>query len=427
MIDLITKILKEYNEVSAYKININSEKSCQLFYVHEKLETVRKTDTKNYSVTIYNKHQIDNKNYIGDASFSIYKSDTVDNIKEKINLYLEIAKSINNKNFDINKKIESKDSISSNFVNYDPLELAELISDISFDESNKSESKINALEIFISKYKERIINSNGLDREVIKYGAMVEAIPTYDYNDDSVELYEQYNFNNFDENIFRKEISGKLKEVELRYNAKKFNDNLGLPVLLRPHEIESLFSDYFYDLNYASKYSKSNIFNIGDKIQDSSDCDLINLKAVGQIKGSVNSNIFDKDGTTLVDTILIENGVVKNNFGSHQMASYLNAKETGNLNCALLEPGTLDIKELNEYIEIVSMSGLQTDVRNDYIGGEVRLAILYKDGKEYPITGFSISGSLKENLNLIRFTKEIVSSDRYEGPNFVMLKKINII
>ena len=105
MIDLITKILKEYNEVSAYKININSEKSCQLFYVHDKLETVRKTDTKNYSVTIYNKHQIDNKNYIGDASFSIYKSDTVENIKEKINLYLEIAKSINNKNFDINKKI----------------------------------------------------------------------------------------------------------------------------------------------------------------------------------------------------------------------------------------------------------------------------------------------------------------------------------
>ena len=108
------------------------------------------------------------------------------------------------------------------------------------------------------------------------------------------------------------------------------------------------------------------------------------------------------------------------------MASYLNMKETGDLKCAKLRGGSLDINKLDKYIEIVSMSGLQTDLRNDYIGGEVRLAILHDGNKEIPITGFSISGSLKENLNNLQLSNNIVRVDRYEGPDLLKLSKISI-
>ena len=49
---------------------------------------------------------------------------------------------------------------------------------------------MNALEIFINKYTVTVKNSRGIDKREVKYGVMIEAIPTWNEGE-SVELYEE--------------------------------------------------------------------------------------------------------------------------------------------------------------------------------------------------------------------------------------------
>ena len=79
------------------------------------------------------------------------------------------------------------------------------------------------------------------------------------------------------------------------------------------------------------------------------------------------------------------------------------------------------------YIECVSLSGIQLDLYSDYIGGEIRLAYLCENGKKTPITGISMSGKLSEVLNSIRFSTEVISKDRLEGPKNALLVDMAII
>ena len=149
----------------------------------------------------------------------------------------------------------------------------------------------------------------------------------------------------------------------------------------------------------------------------------------GQLTGSVASSLFDVDGTTLVDTKVIEDGVAVSYFGGHRFAQYLDKKATGMLSCYHVECGTLTDEQLNSapYFECVSMSGLQLDIYNDYIGGEVRLAYYFDGEKKIPVTGISISGKLSEALNSIKLSDTLTQTGRYLGPKLAVFDGIEIV
>ena len=72
------------------------------------------------------------------------------------------------------------------------------------------------------------------------------------------------------------------------------------------------------------------------------------------------------------------------------------------------------------------MSGLQVDFYNDYIGGEIRLAY-YCDGEKItPVTGISITGSLKQVLASIRLAQSSAVHDGYCGPEKAILQGMKI-
>ena len=91
--------------------------------------------------------------------------------------------------------------------------------------------------------------------------------------------------------------------------------------------------------------------------------------------------------------------------------------------------GSLCDEELQKapYFECVSMSGLQVDVYNDYIGGEVRLAYYFDGEKKIPITSISISGKLSDAINNIKLSDTAASFGRYRGPKYALFGGIQIV
>ena len=415
-------LLAGHSRVSDYKVNITKKESYELFFVKGALETVRHTDTWDREVTVY----VDHGEYKGASRFFIYPSTTFSQKADLINEAVEKASLIQNQKYDLPARETGRFTVESNFEDLDPAELAAAIARVVFDANTVENASLNAVEIFINKYSERVINSRGLDKTQIRYDAMVEAIPTYNGQELSVELYEQYNFSNLDIEHLRKEIADKMVEVKARFEATTPTQIQPCKVILNPLELSQLFWFISDDMNYATVYGHSNLYSKGDLIQKNPTGDKLTVTMAGSLPGNVQSRCFDADGMTLTDTTIIADGKVINYFGANRFGQYLGEKPTGDLKCLKVAPGTATDFETGPYLEVVSMSAFQVDLYSDYVGGEVRLAYYHDGEKVIPVTGVSFSGSLAECLNHIRLSAEITTQDGYTGPNKAVLEGMNI-
>ena len=424
MRNTVINILKNTSGISDWKVNTVRTESTELFFVHKNLETVRSTDTTDMSVTVYVAH--DGK--LGEASFSVYSSYDEATILEEIEKAKKKASIIANQPYSLPENEVGEYVSASNFVNYKPHELASLISKACFEADCIEGGSINALEIFLYKDIVSIQNSRGIDKTQVKYRAMVEAIPTFN-GDESVELYEQYNFTEFEHDLVVEEIASKMREVKDRYEAKAPAEKLSCPVVLDAAELGQLFGDFIGNLNFSSVYQHSNAFSVGDDIQKDAVGDRFTLSMCGAVKGSVRSSAFDGDGVTLVDRKIIENGKALSLWGGTRYAQYLGESATGNLGCMSVRCGTLSEEEKasKPYFRCASMSGLQVDIYNDYIGGEVRLGYYFDGKKEIPVTGISISGKLSTALANMRLSNEAITRGSYNGPKCAMFDGIEIV
>lgn len=425
----LIELLKKYEEISDYKITKVDKESNQLYFVLQKLETARVVNTTEINVTIYHRH--DEK--IGFATFSYSETESTEEVVNKIETSLEQAKLVSNEMFNLPEEGNYKKELASNLSNYSLSKMASKVSKTIFECINEEELSINSLEIFINKSTRRIINSRNIDKTEIKYTGFYEAIPTYTKEDpddiakSSVELFDEFSFGDFNEECIKEDVKQKLYEVKERYFAKK-NSIENVPVILRNAELEQIFTSICAEVNYQNIYNHNNVLKVGDDLQNGGTGDKIILNLRGIIPSSSESLLFDGEGIDFTDTCIINQGILENDYGTGRFAEYLGKKATGNLPCIDVSNGNLSEEELKNtpYLDCISFSGIQIDIASDYIGGEVRLAMYFDGEKEVPVTGISISGSLKSFLKDVKLLNEVVVSGAYRGPKKALSKCFKI-
>ena len=415
------ELLEKHPKVSDYKINIHQKETCELFFVKGKLETVRSTDTCDKQVTVY----VDHDGCKGDSQFFIYPSTTAEQVADLIDDAVEKALLIHNQDYSLPGAESGEFAVESNFRDYAASDLAALISKTVFDANTVENGSLNSVEVFINKHTETVRNSRGLHKTQVRYDAMVEAIPTYNGEKMSVELYEQYNFSSLDLNVLSAEIAGKMEEVKARFEAVTPDMPISCDVVLNKLELAQLFGSIAQNLNYSAVYSHSNLWNKNDLIQKQITGDPISITMAGEVPGSVRSAKFDDDGMSLGSIRIVEAGKAVNYYGANRFGQYLKEVPTGNLGCICVEPGTAGIPT-GAYLEVVSMSGLQVDFFSDYIGGEIRLAYYHDGTKTVPVTGVSVSGKASEVLGAIRLSGKTAIHNGYVGPEKAVLSTMKI-
>lgn len=418
------ELLKANERVSGYRINTHRKESYELFFVKGRLETVRCTDTCDREVTVY----ADHGEYKGDAQFFIYPSTTQEEIAGLIDEAVEKALLINNQNYQLPAAEQGSFEVESNFAGTSSADLAAEIARIVFAANTDPDGSLNSVEIFLNRHTESVENSCGLSKTQVRYDAMVEAIPTYNGAQQSVELYEQYNFGSLNREELAAEIADKMAQVKARFSAVKPEKLEQCSVILHKQELSSLCGSIAGDLGYAGVYGHMNVFKKGDAVQTAPEGDKLGITAAGEAEGSMFSAKFDGDGLSLGSIRLVEDGRAVNYFGSNRYGQYLGEKPTGMLPCLLVDAGTADEAAFaaGPSLEVLSMSGLQVDLNSDYIGGEIRLAYYREGDKVTPVTGVSISGKLSEVLNTIRLSARTGVFNGYVGPEKAILKNMQI-
>ena len=420
----IIALLNANPDVDDYKINIRRKESDERFFVKGKLETVRHTDTCDKEITVYVNHG----DFKGDSQFLVYPSTTEEQLKALIEQAVQKAKLINNQNYKLPEGTQGEYAVPSNFADMEANDLMNAVCNAVFAANDLENADLNSVEVFINRHTGTVINSKGMYKTQVRYDAMVEAIPTYNGQAQSVELYQQYNFSDYSQEQIQLEIREKLQEVKARYEAKTPDFPIDCKVILNKLELSELIGNIVYDLNYAAVYAHANLFKKGDEVQKAPMGDKLQVFMEGAYRGSTASACFDADGLELGSIQVIRDGVAVNYYGANRHGQYLEEVPTGNLPIARVAKGSLKADELQKgpYLEVISMSGLQVDFYNDYIGGEVRLAY-YNDGiKTMPVTGISITGSASKVLSGIRFSDKIEVCDRYAGPHKAILQDMKV-
>ncbi|MGM9605441.1 MAG: metallopeptidase TldD-related protein [Faecousia sp.] len=420
----LESMLRANAQVTDYKINVHEIKSYEMFFVRGKLETVRRTDTCDTQVTVYVSHG----DFLGSADFLIYPSTTEDQLAELIAKAVGKALLINNKPYVLPSNETGEYAVESNFADFRPEDLAAAVANTVFSANKLQNGSLNSVEVFLNRHHETVINSQGIHKSQVRYDAMVEAIPTYNGVEQSVELYEQYNFGALDEAALYQEIALMMEAVKARYEAVKPRQEISCKVILNKHELSELFYTITDNLRYSAVFSHSTVFQKGDAIQKNPTGDRINITMAGAVEGNIRSTKFDSDGMSLSEMKIVSDGKAVAYFGDNRYGQYLGEKPTGNLRCLCAGTGSLTEAALTEgpYLEVISMSGLQVDFFSDYIGGEVRLAYYHDGEKLTPVTGISISGSAGEVLNSIRFSSKLAVCNGYMGPEKAQLTNMKI-
>jgi len=414
----IIKVLKAC-KVQEYELSEVNKDSCELFYVLQHLEINRKVKTTDKSVTVY----VNKRDKKGSSLITITAADDAKTLKNKINQGTKKANATLNPYYELASKTTNinEDKVGKVDLN----DIACKVGKAVFAGDVFKQGWINSTEIFVSKVTNSFINSKGINHKTSYFTIQVEVIPTWKGQKEEIELYKFVQTSNIDYKYITEQIRSVLENARERSVAKKIKD-IKLPknvlVLVQDDMLALLARNIKSDLSFAEAYTKQNHYKLKDQISDNKFS--ITLKPV--IKGCVNSSKYDGNGIVLKNINIVKDGVVKNLWGDLKFGYYLKQKNiTGNLPLMELKGETLDYKK-QKHIIIENFSSPQLDETSGYWGGEVRLA-KYFDGKKYiPLTGFSISGNIYQDMKNFKFSKEECKMASYAGPKYWIFNNISI-
>lgn len=415
----IIACLKANKNITDYELSIKKKDSRELFYVLKHLEINRAVKTETCVAQVY----VSDKKTTGSSLVTITAADTVKTLNSKINAAAKKAKAAKNNYYPLTKKtnnIKENDKFDK-----DLNDIASNIAKAIFKADVYSQGWINSTEIFVSKFSNEFINSNGVSHIVNSFKIEVECIPTWSNKKEEFELYKFYESNSIDYKQITKEVNEILnlsKDRSMAMKIDKINLPKDLPVFVKNDMRDTLVENLCAELSYRVIFTKQNHYNISDIVSNTK----FDLIMKSEIKGCADSKKYDNHGVILKSKKIIADGKAKDNFGDIQFGHYLGVKNiTGMFSVCELKADGVNY-ENKPHLIIETFSSPQLEANSGYWGGEVRLA-RYFDGKKYiPLTGFSISGNIYEDMKNVEFSIESATSNGYKGPKYWIFKGISI-
>ncbi len=423
MIKKLIKLLNSKPAINDWLITERCQETTEAFFVMQNLETTRSTNTFEYVITIYHDFIDNDVKYRGSSSF------TLSHIISKKELELIVDETIYAASFVKNEYYEivqgDKRKVWKEKAN--TMSILEIINKIahSFFTPSYPNCRFNSLEIFYETNKIHVINSRNVNLTKVLSKIMVEAIPSFDGENQKVELYKMYKYQTAEFETMKQDAAEALKEVEQRYYATNKFDINKIDVIIKNEDVAAFFWNLIDDYSYNNIYTESTPKRIGDTIQEGAKKDLLNITLTTNSK----NDAFDGDGVLLNATEIIKNGKIVNYYGSNRYAYYLKTLPCGNLPTIWAKRGKTSIKNMKAlpHLEIFALSGIQIDMYTGYIGGEIRLANYFDGVKSQPISGISFSGNINEALKTLIISKERLNIIGYTGPKYIKLSKMDIL
>lgn len=431
MIDIIKTKLAMNKKITSWVIKKTTKTSKELFFIKTKLDMNREVIFTEYQVKIFVDFSENGQDYTGDVLFTIGQSDNEKEIKDKINFAVKQAQFVKNKPYKLFDNhtekmldIKSQSNIKKFMDNFK--DLSELINhDYKKD---KIYSNINSFELFVTDINYQIQNSYGLNLSYDTSKVSFELVTDNDTGKESVEIFTLYDIRDFNIDKIRKIFIEQLTQTDLRSKAILSPKLENIKVLLSNDAVQELLQYYLDKSTDQYIFSKMSNYEMGKIVQKEDVKNKITLKTIPNLENAVNPQVVDGDGVILKQQTIIQDGVVKSIMSGSKIGSYLNLPISGYTSNFAVNAGKISENDLRtgDYLEIKMFSSFLTDNATGDFGGEFRLAILHKDGKEIPVSGGSLSLNINEVQDKMIFSKELEQRSYSLTPSVIAFENVSV-
>ena len=288
---------------------------------------------------------------------------------------------------------------------------------------------LNSVELFVSRVRKHFVNSEGVDVVSDYPSSMVEAVVNARNEGHEIELYRMYLSGSCDEARLRQDLSEVLSFGRARLSAVPTPALEKADVVFSTDAACEIYTWYASRMNAAYKHLRYSDWEAGAPVAEAEEgADRITLTAVPFLPNSSRNFAFDPEGAPITETVQIRENVAEAFLGARQFSQYLglaHSFQPSNLKVSGGREGA-DVLREGDFLEPVEFSDFQVNPLTGDIAGEIRLAFWHHGGQVTPVTGGSVSGSMKDFAKSIRFSRETRQYDNLEIPAVTRLRAVTV-
>lgn len=430
---MIERIISRISTLSpsGYKVLEREESSAELFLAGKQRELARAKDVNRYTVTLYKDFSFEGEDYKGEASVKIPAGAGDEEIDALLRGAYTKTSYVKNKPYVLAGGGVVLPDYQASAAMTDPVidkrELFQLVNQTAggiervFTGGSVS---LAAAEITICAYKQRLVNSEGLDKSFNGAKGYIETIAVSRSGPgEETEVYRKRDFSDFSPDFLLPFLEDQKRICFERAEAKPLPAGLACPLILRPQESKALFEYYVNQTSAQSLFEQISSYTLGLDVLGADRDDALSLGLVNRIPGSVDNAPFDLDGVPLAPVKLIDRGKIIAFWGTLQYAQYMGIPVTGLIGNIEVSGGMKTEEELREkpHLEAVIFSDFMMNGQTGDFGGELRLGYLWDGISRTPVFGGSVSGNLADQGAGIICSKERIAEENGLIPKVVCL------
>lgn len=424
MIETIKRVLARDRHISDWRITETRSRSAEWYLVGKGVDTLRSVDKLAHELVVYVDSGEGESRARGSCLVAIHPGSRDAEVEAAVARAVNAAKRVSNPWFPLpepqagraepTKQSAFEAAATDSAGRVDPGSAMAALRDALYAADGTAGSRVNSLELFLTRTETRILNSRGLDARFTAWAGMTEFIVNASApGKDEIELYRRVDFSEPDYPRLTESVRSLLVQGADRLAAVPTPDCAGMPVLFRNELAADIYGYWFSAAKARPLYEGRAPFALGESVMgEGKGGDPIVLDALASVTGSPRSRSHDADGVALAPVRCIDNGVLSRVSGQANYCHYLSVPTTGNHPVFSLAPGSATAAELAsvDHLEAVAFSDFFVDPSTGDFGGELRLGYRVSGGKRIPVTGGSVTGNMSENRGLVRLSREVAAT-----------------
>ena len=418
----LTDILRE-SGADAWEITDTRTEGWEFYFIRHALDQNRVRDVEHMEIAVY--RAMDDGGMLGRASAEIPPTATAEEARKEIAGLLKDAEYAKNPAYRLNVPAPFDEPQTQEA---DPAAIAREYLETMQGIPETDGEDLNSYEIFVDRQTVRYCNSEGIDVTQTYPSSTVEVVVNARDGGQEIELYRLFQAGTCDRKMLSEDI-GELMRFGRDRLAARPTPAIGTGAVLFPTKDAVELYRYFADrMNAKLVYMKMSDWKIGTAYASEAKGDQVTLTARAFLPNSSRNRVFDEEGAPVRDLPIITNGIPEHYWGKRQFRYYLDEEagfDVGNFEVSG-GTGTEESLRRGSYLEVVEFSDFSVDELTGDLAGEIRLAYWHDGDREIPVTGGSVSGTLRELVNDMRFSAAQRQYDNYLIPRLTRLEGVNI-
>ena len=387
----------------AWEITDTKVSGREFYFIRKKLDQIRSKDVRHLTLKVFSLSE--DGSSMGSASASVPASASESEIEKTVRDLIYQASLVKNKPYRLNPKRELEPlPLYEKDIDGESARFIEAMASVRETESED----VNSFEIFANCAKRRFMNSEGVDVTESYPSSMVEVVVNARKDGHEIELYRLYELGACDAETLKKDVEETMAFGKDRLIAVSTPALGSSPVVFSTDAALQIYEYFLANLNAAYAVRGMSSFEIGKPIAEDVKGDRLSIFARRSLPGSPANFSCDAEGAPIRDLCLMEEHVPMHLCGSRMFTQYMGLDDAFSLTNWEVKGGSLPAAELRkgDFLEVVEFSDFQVDDMTGDIFGEIRLGYLHRQGNVIPVTGGSVSGSMRDNLAEMRMSSE---------------------